>query len=105
MDNMEEGKVYEKKITKEQYLQLIAIKKQQTWKDFLTGVHSAMIAFALNLILYMAQQVYVPDSPGLGIIGCVAVGIFTLRRMSKILEEHRIEASDKMKNVIFTQQS
>lgn len=100
---MDEGKVYTKEITKEQYEQLMLLKRQNTVKNILTGIHSALIAVALNLILYMAQEVYAPDDKNIGIFGSFLIGLFVIRRMAKILNERSQEYSDKIKSIIFTE--
>lgn len=103
MDNMEEGKVYTKEISEEQAKLLIALKRSISLKNFLTGVHSALIALAGNLILYMATEVCLEEGSRqtVTIIGCVLIGILVMRRMGRILNERAQYFSDRVKQIIF----
>lgn len=92
----------ENQITPEQQKQLDKLGKRFVIKSLWTGIHHALMAIAMNVILLMAIDLSTDGNSdgGLLFVGSVIIGLFILRRMRSAVNQDAIKLHEEAKKII-----
>jgi len=87
------------KITPEQQKQLNKLGVKMLAKSFWTGMHHALMAIAMNIVLLMGVVALGGDKSIL-MVGAVVIGFFTFRRMHSIVAQDSVKFHEEAKKII-----
>lgn len=87
-------------VTPEQKKQLEKLGAKLFAKSFWNGIHHALMAVVMNIVLFMAVQTFLEGNAAIGMIGAVAIGIFTMRRMHSVITQDIIKFQESAKKIL-----
>lgn len=96
-----------KQLTEEQRKQLMKLEMKLVLKNMLNGVHNGLIAIAMNVILTMAIltlsqkfEDFVEVAGFFQFVGCVAIGIFVIRRLLRINKKNILDFKNSVEQIL-----
>lgn len=87
-------------ITPEQRKQLEKLGAKLFAKSFWNGIHHALMAVVMNVILFMAVHTFLNGEMAVVLTGSVVIGIFTMRRMHGITTKDIVKFQEEAKKII-----
>jgi hypothetical protein len=88
------------KITPEQQKQLDKAGGRFLRRCFLTGVHTGLLAIAMNIVIGMASYTFLEGSVTPVYIGAFLVGIFSMRRIRSLMAQHHDRLIQEIKTIV-----
>jgi uncharacterized membrane protein len=86
-------------LSKEQEKQIRKIKMRFMFRSFLTGINTALLAVAFNLIGVMAAHLFFEDSDTARMVIALATALFVVIRANNVIQDHAKDAVKDLTSV------
>lgn len=87
-------------ITIEQQKRLNKLGTKLFIQSFLTGIHHAALAVIMNVILLWASLSLLSNPATAILVGSVAIGFFTFRRMHSVIKQDHVKFREEVKKIV-----